>query len=60
MNGSGFVVVSSGMDTLFDDADMPFNLSGELLDESLTNEGEERVTVLAEIEAKRAQTELDL
>lgn len=38
----------------------PFNLAGELLDESVTPEGEARVRALADAEARKAQTILDL
>ncbi len=35
---------------------LPFNLAGELLDNSTTSEGEARVRALAESEARKAQT----
>jgi hypothetical protein len=35
--------------------DAPFNLAGELLDNSITAEGEARVRALAESEARKAQ-----
>ncbi len=37
----------------------PFNLAGEILDNSVTAEGEARVRALAEAEARKAQTSLD-
>ncbi len=43
---------------LFQPADIPFNLAGELLDNSTTSEGEARVRALAESEARKAQTEM--
>jgi hypothetical protein len=35
--------------------DTPFNLAGELLDNSITAEGEARIRALAESEARKAQ-----
>lgn len=47
------------MNDLFNATDIPFNLSGERIDNSVTAEGEARVRALAESEAKKAQTNLD-
>ncbi len=44
---------------LFNTADT-FNLAGELLDNSITAEGEARVRALAAAEAKKAQLALEL
>ncbi len=41
--------------SLFESHEMPFNLAGESLDDSLTAEGEARVRALAESEARKAQ-----
>lgn len=38
----------------------PFNLAGELLDNSMTTEGEARVRALAEHEARKAQQTLEI
>lgn len=40
---------------LFNNDETPFNLSGELIDNSTTEEGEARVRALAEAEARKAQ-----
>lgn len=37
----------------------PFNLAGELLDNSVTSEGEARVRALAEAEARKLQLRFD-
>lgn len=44
---------------LFNAADIPFNLSGEQIDNSVTAEGEARVRALTESEARKAQTAFD-
>jgi broad specificity phosphatase PhoE len=46
------------MDTELFDA--PFNLAGELLDNSITAEGEARVRALAESEARKAQQTFEI
>jgi hypothetical protein len=38
----------------------PFNLAGELLDNSITAEGEARVRALAESEARKAQLQFQI
>jgi hypothetical protein len=43
------------MNDLFNAAEIPFNLAGELIDNSTTSEGESRVRALAESEARKAQ-----
>lgn len=40
---------------LFNESEIPFNLAGELIDNSTTAEGEARVRALAESEARKAQ-----
>ncbi len=45
---------------LFSPEDVPFNLAGELIDNSTTSEGEARVRALAESEARKAQRLMDL
>lgn len=45
---------------LFEESKMPFNLAGELLDNSTTSEGEARARAMAESEAKKAQTTFTL
>jgi hypothetical protein len=44
---------------LFPAEETPFNLAGELLDNSTTAEGEARVRALAESEARKAQTQIE-
>jgi hypothetical protein len=43
----------------FGKSEIPFNLAGELLDNSTTAEGEARVRALAEAEARKAQQTFD-
>jgi hypothetical protein len=40
--------------------DAPFNLAGELLDNSITAEGEARIRALAESEARKAQQTFEI
>lgn len=41
---------------LFNAADIPFNLAGEQIDNATTAEGEARVRMLAQSEARKAQS----